>query len=189
MCSADPSTQPWLRRPCRSPPAPFPRVPLASTRRRPIVPTARNATPTPTNHGRTFGTPVAARVALDAAAVPVLPVVDDPPDVGVAVDTGVAADGVVVDVVSDAGVVVEVVVDPPAAAAVNFTDTVSAARPMLSIVSFAAYVTDSAVVSLTAKVAIPPLFVVALVAVTFDDPAAASSATVFPATGSPLPPS
>ena len=65
------------------------------------------------------------------------------------------------------------------------TVTGRAVRSTLSVVSCAVYFTDSAVVSLTVKVAIPLLFVVALVAVTFEAPPAAVSVTAFPVTGIP----
>ena len=111
----------------------------------------------------------AGEVLLDAAAVAVPVVV-------------VVAEGAVVLVVLVVLVVVE-----PAATAVNVTVTAIAVRSRPSDVSLAVYFTDSAVESLTAKVAIPLLFVVAFVLVTVEAPPDLASVTAFPDTGSPLP--
>ena len=126
---------------------------------------------------------------VDGDALPVLPEFpdDEEADVVAGVATGVVPEGAVVVVVVElVGLDVVVVVDP-AAAAVNVTVTVRAVRSMLSVVSCAVYVTGSAVVSLTVKVAMPLLFVVALVAVTLEPPPDAVNVMVFPVTGSPLP--
>ena len=102
-----------------------------------MVPTAKNSAPIPMSHGNIVGAPVEAKDAVvDADAAPVLPVfpVDEPPDVVVAVATGVVPVGEVVVVVVVAVVVVVVEVT---AAAVNVTFTVRAVRLIPSVVSSA----------------------------------------------------
>jgi hypothetical protein len=149
-----------------------------------MVPAPRNRRPNPTSHGKRFPAPVAASVG-EPDPVPVFPVVlaVDP----VKVAPGAAAFvAVVVVVVPEGDVVVVVVVVEPAAAAVKVTVTVMAERDKLSVVSVAVYFTDSAVVSLTAKVAIPLLLVVALVAATLEVPLDPANVTALPVTGSPL---
>ena len=154
-----------------------------------MVPTTKNSAPSPLSQGKNEGAPVEASDAvIDTGAAPEFPVVpsDAPPDVDVDVATGVTpADVVVVVPVVPVGLVV-VVVPEPAAAAVNVTVTGEAVRSTLSDVSWAVYLTASAVESLTVNVAIPLLSDVAFVAVTFDDPPDPVRDTVLPVTGLPL---
>ena len=143
------------------------------------------------SHGKSVDGPVAARDDVVDVVDPVVPVFPVFPAVNDAVDVAPAAAApvTVVEVVVLEGDVVVVVVEvvEVVAAAVKVTVTGMAVRSMLSDVSSAVYFTDSAVKSLTAKVAVPLLFVVALVAATFDAPPDSVSVTVFPDTGSPLP--
>ena len=94
---------------------------------------------------------------------------------------------VVVVVAPEGEVVVVLVLVVVVAAAVNVTVTERAERAMLSVVSVAVYLTDSTVESLTAKVAIPLLLVVALVAATLELPLDPAKVTAFPVTAPPLP--
>jgi hypothetical protein len=136
------------------------------------------------SHGSSLPAPVAASVGAVAPdpVFPVVPLADDPAEVA---SGAAAASAAVVVVVPEGGVVVVVV--EPAAAGVKVTVTERAERGILSVVSVAVYFTDSAVVSLTAKVAIPLLLVVALVAATLELPLDPANVTAFPATGSPFP--
>jgi hypothetical protein len=135
------------------------------------------------SHGSSLPAPVAASVGavVPDPVFPVVPLADDPAEVEAG---AAAASAAVVVVVPDGDVVVVV---EPAAAVVKVTVTERAERGILSVVSVAVYFTDSAVVSLTAKVAIPLLLVVALVAATLELPLDPANVTAFPATGSPFP--
>jgi len=156
---------------------------LASARA--AIPT-RSTVPSPTSQGSSAPAPVVARVAA-FAPVPVFPLV---PLTDAPVDVAPTAAVVVVVVAPEGEVVVVLVllvVVVAAAAAVNVTVTERAERGRLSVVSVAVYLTDSTVASLTAKVAIPLLLVVALVAATLELPLDPAKVTAFPLTGSPLP--
>jgi hypothetical protein len=160
-----------------------------------MAPTPTNSAPNPSSHGKSTEGPVSASEAdePDEPDDPVFPVdpVDDAPDATdpaavVAVVLPVVPEledvVVVVVVVGEDVLVVELEV-----AAVNVMVTGNALRSTLSEVSSAVYLTDSAVVSLTVKVAIPVLFVVALVEATLEVPPDSDNVTVFPGSGSALP--